>query len=112
MYVIIKKDSRIRRQKRFQREYRRYGPEAEEWADCAGERVRDAYDRLKSPSAKDAPGGRYDDLKLAIENMSGGANTVLLDDLGNAQHYGNPAQNARLRPLRRRRYRRSSRLEY
>lgn len=82
MYVIIKKDGRIRRQKRFQREYRRYGPEAEEWADCAGERVRDAYDRLKSPSVKDAPGGRYDDLKLAIENMSGGANTVLLDDLG------------------------------
>ncbi len=30
----------------------------------------------------------FDDMKLAVEALSGGKNTVLLDDRGNAVHHG------------------------
>lgn len=75
-------DERSRRRQETLEEYRVQQPSRQdlEYADCVAEKAYEAARRCVQ--SRVASPGRYDDLKLAVEALSGGANTVLLDDIG------------------------------
>jgi len=83
MYIIIEDDDRRRRKYQVLQEYACETPsrEQEEYADCGAARIQEAALRMRRHDYRKTE-GRFDDLKLAVENLSGGANTVLLDDIG------------------------------
>ena len=82
MNVHTTSEERNQRRQRMLEEYGIAHPSRQEveYADCAGERAYEAA--LRCPQGRVALPGRFDDLKLAVEALSGGANTVLLDDIG------------------------------
>ena len=87
MYIILTDENRKRKRRWALREYTAVHsesgpkPEQRELADCISARLDEAVLRLRKHDYR-KPDGRFDDLKLAVESLSGGANTVLLDDLG------------------------------
>lgn len=84
MNIIIEDDDRRQRRYEVLKEYDCEADttaEQRELADCEGERINEAVLRLKKHDYRKTE-GRFDDLKLAVESLSGGANTVLLDDVG------------------------------
>lgn len=86
MYVTVKgRDGQPLRRRRVLEEYGvaadRCNPEARELADCVDGKINEAVLRLKKRDYRRAE-GKFDELKLAVETLSSGANTVLLDDRG------------------------------
>lgn len=82
MEIILKDDERIIEKWKVLNEYPQAdqtSPLTDELADCTAAKINEAINGLKR---KDYSGSRgsFDDLKIAIESLSGGANTVLLDD--------------------------------
>ena len=88
MNVHTTSEERNQRRQRMLEEYGIAHPSRQEveYADCAGERAYEAA--LRCPQGRVALPGRFDDLKLAVEALSGGANTVLLDDIGMPRRTG------------------------
>lgn len=56
--------------------------EASEYVECTAAKTAEAIEQLRAGRFGRLPEGRFDQMKIAVENMTGGANTVLLDDAG------------------------------
>lgn len=57
-------------------------PENRECAACASRKSGEAIEQLRAGRFGRLPENRFDEMKICVENMTGGANTVLLDDIG------------------------------
>lgn len=57
-------------------------PEERECAKCAARKSAEAIEQLRAGRLGRLPENRFDEMKICVENMTGGANTVLLDDIG------------------------------
>lgn len=82
MYIIIKSDEREEKEKEILQSYgytQNASPEIKEYAEDMADGIGRA---LKVLEGKEKKAGNYEYLKLAIESMSGGSNTVILDDIG------------------------------
>lgn len=83
MNVIIKDEERRARQAQVAADFQAGDdPLCAECADYTAQKSIEAIEQLRSGRFGRLPEARFDDLKLAVENMTGGANTVLLDDIG------------------------------
>ena len=83
MNVIIRSVKRDQRKTHILGEYGLLNSstkQQEEYADCCSEKVEEAIHNLHKKVTRNA--SNFDDLKIAVENMSGGANTIILDDIG------------------------------
>ena len=57
-------------------------PEGRECAGCVSRKSAEAIEQLRAGRLGRLPENRFDEMKICVENMTGGANTVLLDDEG------------------------------
>ena len=57
-------------------------PESRECAACASRKSAEAIEQLRAGRLGRLPENRFDEMKICVENMTGGANTVILDDAG------------------------------
>lgn len=57
-------------------------PESRECAECVSRKSTEAIKQLRAGPLKSLPESRFDEMKICVENTTGGANTVLLDDDG------------------------------
>ena len=57
-------------------------PESRECAACASRKSTEAIEQLRAGRLGRLPENRFDEMKICVENMTGGANTVILDDAG------------------------------
>lgn len=57
-------------------------PEGRECAACVSRKSDEAIEQLRAGRLGRLPESRFDEMKICVENMTGGANTVLLDDEG------------------------------
>lgn len=84
MELILKNNDRVIEKWQVLNEYGIFDeatPLEQELADCSAAKIKEAVNGLRKSDYSGAE-GRFDDLKIAIENLSGSANTVLLDDTG------------------------------
>lgn len=83
MYIKNNSPQRKHRIKAVLKEYgkdeRNCTAEDRELADCTAQKTLEA---VKSLNGGKKSSWQYDELKIAVENMSGGANTVIYDDVG------------------------------